>query len=154
MRFYMYCSAIWVGLSGLNGLVCAEELDVGLVSVKPHPSIERKHACVMVKLDEAVAADCYEPKCSSGGAAVEAALASKGLKRICKAKDTSVNRGFDVTYVVSGEKHVAWTARDPEPDLKRIGLMAFEEHSPLNPVCARMSFKEASAISECTQIKK
>jgi len=138
----------------LNSQVYAGEPGVELMGVKAHAAIERSHACLVVKTDSSVLSDCNDPKCMSGGAAVDAALAVKGEKRICKTIDASVNRGYDVTYSVNGKKYVAWTARDPEPELNKIGLTVFEEHSPLNPACALMSFKEASAISECSQMKQ
>jgi len=153
MKFCMFCSALLIGLLGSNGWAHAEGGDVELLSVKPHTAIERTHACLIVKADAADTADCNDPKCAAGGAAVDMALASKGVKRICKTMDASVNRGFDVTYAVYGQKYTAWTARDPESELNQVGLMAFEDYSPLNPACARMTFKEASARSECAEIK-
>jgi hypothetical protein len=154
MKFCIFHSAVLGVLFGACSLAGAEESGVGLLSVNPHRSIERTHACKIVKADDAVTADCNEPKCFSGGATVDAALASRGLKRVCKLMDASVNRGFDVTYSVNGAKYVAWTASDPEPDLSRIGLTAFEEHTPLNPMCSQMTFKEASSVSACSQLKQ
>ncbi len=153
MKSCMFCFAVFLGLCGASGFGYSEEFGVELVSVNPHPAVERTHVCKIVKVGAADVSDCNDPKCAAGGADVDMALSAKGVKRICKTIGASVNRGFDVTYLIRGEKHVAWTAHDPGSDLERIGLTAFEEHSPLNPVCARMSFKEASAVGECSQIK-
>src|ERR1017187_5927580 len=135
MKLRLFSCAVLFGLFVSDGFVFAGDSSVELVSIKPHPAIERTHACMIVKSDAAVAGDCNDPKCASGGAAVDEALASKGMKRICKMIDAKVNRGFDVTYAVNGKQLVGWTDRDPEPELNRIGLTAFEEHSPLNPLC-------------------
>ncbi len=154
MKSRIFCSAVLLGLFGANNFASAEEPDIGLVSITPHPAIEHTHACKIVKTDAADTADCDDPKCASGGTDVDKALASRGVKRICKTIDKTVNRGFDVTYSVYGKKHVAWTEHDPEAELNQIGLTSFEEHSPLNPVCASMTFQEASGIKECGMMKE
>jgi len=153
MNSGMFYRVALLTIFGANTFVGAGEMGVVLVSIKPHSSIERTHVCKITKIGAADAADCNDPKCASGGEAVEVGLASKGLRRVCKTIGSSVNRGFDITYAVDGEKVVTWTPNDPEPNLKRIGLTPFQEYSPLNPACARMSFKEASTRSECTQMK-
>ena len=145
--------AVIAGFLCLANAVQAEITDVNLVSIKAHASTERLNVCMVVKAEGSIMGDCNDPKCSTGGDSVDTTLAAKGMKRICKTKGASVNRGFDVTYQINGVKYVAWTARDPERELNLIGLSQFEDYSPLNPACARMTFKEASARSECTQLK-
>jgi hypothetical protein len=152
LRVFYPMALIW--LLGSHGIVRAEEPGIVLIGIKAHPTVERTHVCKIVKMDEKSSEDCDDSKCASGGPAVAAALAAKGMKRVCRMKDASVNRGYDVTYAVSGVKMTVWTASDPEAELKRIGLSPFEEHSPLNPECAQMSFKEASTKSECSEMSQ
>jgi hypothetical protein len=153
MKLYIFCSVALFILSGANGVASAKESDVVLLSITPHPATETAHVCKIVKADAKNNSDCDDPKCASGGAAVDAALASKNMKRICKRITASVNRGYDVTYALDGAKFVTWTYPDPEPNLRKIGLVPFEEHTPLNPLCGQMSFKEASVRVECTELK-
>ena len=157
MKCSMLYLAVLAGLITQNNFVRAEDLNVKLVGVKPHSAVERTHVCTVVKIDDVNTGDCNEPKCFSGGAVVDAALASKGLKRICKSIDASVNRGFDVTYSVNGEEHVSWAAQNPEYDLNREGLTIPEEHSPLNTTCPQVTFKEENGLSnnesECALIE-
>lgn len=144
-------SAILTGILGSINLVHATEAAVELASIKPHPSIEHTHACVVVKNNDAATEDCNEPKCAAGGPALDAALGAKGLKRICRSIEAKVNRGYDVTYKIYGEKYVAWTDRDPEEELSRIGLTVHEEYTPTNPACPQHAFQEANDpdASEC-----
>lgn len=153
MKHYVFYLITLFAMSCASGLASARETGVVLVSVKPHPTIESTHVCRIVNADAENISDCDDPKCASGSAAVDVALASRNMKRICKTKNVSVNRGYDVTYALNGEKYVAWTYPDPEPELKKIGLVPFEEHTPLNPQCGQMSFKEASANAKCTELK-
>jgi hypothetical protein len=153
MRPYFFSSIALAALLGAANTALAKDSEIVLVSIKAHPANESAHVCKVVKADADNVSDCNDPKCSSGGAAVDAVLASRNMKRVCKTIVATVNRGYDITYNRDGEKIVTWTYEDPEPILKKIGLVPFEEHTPLNPLCAQMSFKEASAIKECTDMQ-
>lgn len=156
MKFRLLFSAVWIGTFCLNGIARAESMRVELVSISPHPSIGHKHVCMVVKIGEENASDCDEPKCLSGGEAVDMALASKGLKMACKTIDVNATNGFDVTYKIYGAEFAAWTANDPEPELSRIGLTVRDKYTPTDPACLASEFEDENTASEgeCSHVNE